>query len=128
MACGRDSFRPKIVVGLVFHHHGSSGFDQGSILPFGDPILLGSIWRGVLMLDSFFAEEVIQGVVLELCTIIAPYCENRGVVLALNLSGKLHHGMLSLTLALEEEYPAISRVVADDDEAILLPFKTFMIR
>jgi hypothetical protein len=85
VACGRDSFRPKIVVRFVFHHHGSSGFDQGSILPFGDPILLGSIWRGVLMLDYFFAEEVIQGVVLEFRSIVAPYCKDRGVALALNM-------------------------------------------
>lgn len=108
MACGRDSFRPKIVVGLVFHHHGSSGFDQGSILPFGDPILLGSIWRGILVFDSFLAEEFIQCVVLELRSIVAPYCENLVVVLALNLVGKLHHGPLSLTLVLEEEYPTIA--------------------
>ena len=108
MACGRDSFRPKKLVGLVFHHHGSSGFDQGSILPFGDPILLGIIWHGVLVLDSFFAEEVIQGVVLELRSIVAPYCEDLVVVLALNLIGKLHHGPLSLTLVLEEEYPTIA--------------------
>ena len=102
MACGRDSFRPKIVVRLVLHHHGSSGFDQGSILPFGDPILLGSIGCGVLMLNAFFAEEVIQCVVLELRTIVASYCEDLVVVLALNLVGKLHHGPLSLTLELEE--------------------------
>lgn len=108
MECGRDSFRPKNVVRLVFHHHGSSGFDQGLILPFGDPILLGSIWRGVLVLDSFFAEEVIQGAVLELRSIVAPYCKDLVVVLALNLVGKLHHGPLSLTLVLEEEYPTIA--------------------
>jgi hypothetical protein len=108
MECGRYSFRPKVVVGLVLHHHCSSGFDQGLILPFGDPIFLGSIWRGVLMLDSFFAEEIIQGVVLEFHSIVAPYCKDRGVVLALNLIGKLHHGPLSLTLVLEEEYPTIA--------------------
>ena len=60
------------------------------------------------MLNAFIAEKVIQCVVLELRTIVAPYCENRGVELALNLSGKLHHGPLSLTLVLEEEYPTIS--------------------
>jgi hypothetical protein len=51
------------------------------------------------MLDSFFDKEDIQDVKLELHSIVAPpYCEDRGVVLALNLIDKLHHGLLSLTL------------------------------
>ena len=52
------------------------------------------------MLDSFFAKEDIQDIELELHSIVAPYCEDHGVELALNLIDKLHHGPLRLTLEL----------------------------
>ena len=107
MTSGRDSFGPKIVVGLVLHHHSSSGFNQGSILPFGDSILLRSLSCGVLALNAFFAKKVIQRVVLEFRPIVAPNCDDLGGELALNLIGEFHHRPLRLTLVLEEEAPTI---------------------
>jgi hypothetical protein len=96
-------------MGLVFHHHhGSYGFNQGSVISFGDLILLRSVGCGVLVLNTFIAEELIQSVVLELRTIVAYYCNDLGVELALKLVGELHHGPLSLTFNLEEENPTIS--------------------
>ncbi len=60
------------------------------------------------MLNAFITEELVQCVVLEFLTIVAPYCNDLGIELALNLVGELHHGPLSLTFELEEENPTIS--------------------
>ena len=46
MASGVDCFGPKAIRGLVLIEHGSCGFDQGSILPLHNAILLRSVWSG----------------------------------------------------------------------------------
>jgi len=57
MASGVDCLGPKAIRGPVLIKHGSCGFNQGSILPLHNAILLRSVWSGEFMLDSFLIKK-----------------------------------------------------------------------
>jgi hypothetical protein len=59
------------------------------------------------VLNAFLAKKVIQRVVLEFRSIVAPNCDDLGVELVLNMIGEFYHRPLRLTLVLEEEDPTI---------------------
>jgi hypothetical protein len=48
-----DCFRPKTIRSLVLINHGSCGFNESSILPLYNPILLWSVWDVELMTNAF---------------------------------------------------------------------------
>jgi hypothetical protein len=54
MACGVDGFHPKSVLSLMFIKHCSCRFNQCTVLPLRDAILLRGVWSGEFMLDAFF--------------------------------------------------------------------------
>ena len=60
------------------------------------------------MLNPFITKKFFQSVVLELRSIISPYCQDVFIKLALFLLGKINEGDIRLVLGLEEEDPCIS--------------------
>ena len=60
------------------------------------------------MLDPLITKELIQGVFLELGAIVASYCQDLCIMLALSFICKVDDGLLSFTLPLEEIYPGVS--------------------
>jgi hypothetical protein len=70
MISGVDCFGPKSIRGLVLIKHGSCSFNQSSILPFHNTILLRSAWSEEFMLDSFFIKKFFNISISELRTIV----------------------------------------------------------
>jgi hypothetical protein len=54
MACSVDGFRPKRVWSLVIIKHCPCRFNQCTVLPLNNVILLSSVWSREFMLDAFF--------------------------------------------------------------------------
>ncbi|PVH66206.1 hypothetical protein PAHAL_1G178200 [Panicum hallii] len=54
MTCRVDCFRPKLIRDLVFIKHCPCGFNESSIFPFNNSILLWSIWNGEFMTNALF--------------------------------------------------------------------------
>ena len=108
MASGVDGFGPKVVCGLELGHHRSCHLNKCAVLPFGYTILLESISSGILMTNPFFTKELVQGVVLELGTIVTSYHQDWDIVLTLSFIGEVDDSLLSLHLRLEEENPCVS--------------------
>jgi hypothetical protein len=51
MACGINSYGPKVVWRLELHQHGSCRIQKILVLPLGNSILLRGISSGILMFD-----------------------------------------------------------------------------
>ena len=123
MTRGVDGFGPKLVWRHVLIKHGPSHLNKSPILPLRKTILLGSIWRGILMLYPLFTQEFIHHVILELGAIVTSHGLDLTIMLTLSFFGKVDEGFLSFIFGLEKEHPSVSCEVINNDKAIPLPPK-----
>jgi hypothetical protein len=70
MTCRVDRLGLKLVRSLVLIKYDSYHFYESSILPFDHPIMLRSVGRRKLMLDTFFIKIIFNLSVLELGVIV----------------------------------------------------------
>ena len=124
MTRGVDGFGPKVVWRLELRHHGPCRIHQRLVLPLRNTVLLRGVRCGILMLDPLITKKLIQGVVLELGTIVTSYCQVLCIVLTLCFICKVNDGLLGLALPLEEIHPSVSLVVIHNHQAILPTPKT----
>ena len=108
MARGVDGFGPKFVWRLELCHHGPCRIHERPVLPLRYTILLRGVRFGILMLDPLITKKLIQGVVLELGAVVAPYCQDLCIVLTLGFIRKVNDGLLGLALPHEEIHPSVS--------------------
>src|SRR3954464_12213525 len=108
MASGGDGFVPKVVWRFKLPQHGPSHLNKSLILPLGHTILLRGVCSGILVFYPLITKEIIQGVVLELGTIVTSYNQHSNIVLTLNHVDEVDEGLLGLTLQFEEINPRVS--------------------
>src|SRR4051812_37673838 len=105
MASGGDGFGPKVVWRFKLRKHGPCHLNKSPVLPLGHTILLRGICSIILVFYPLITNKIIQGVILELDSIVASYYQHGDIVLTLNQVDEVNEGLLGLTFQLEEIYP-----------------------
>jgi hypothetical protein len=59
MACGVNSFGPKVVWRLELRQHSSCCIHKSSVLPLDNSILLWGIYSGILMFDTRITKKLV---------------------------------------------------------------------
>ena len=103
-----DCFSPKAIRGLVLIKHGSCGFNQGTILPLHNAILLRSVWRGEFMLDSFFIKKFFNICIPKFRAIVTSNMLDLQLIFILGSSYEFLDYPLSFTLILQKK-PKVKR-------------------
>ena len=103
MTSGVDCFGPKAIRGLVLIKRGSCGFNQSSILPVHNAILLRSVWSGEFMLDSFFIKKFFNICIPKFRAIVTSNMLDLQLILILGSSYEFFDYPLSFTLILQKE-------------------------
>ena len=126
MASGVDCFGPKAIRGPVLIKHGSCGFNQGSILPLHNAILLRSVWSAEFMLDSFFIKKFFNICVPKFRAIVTSNMLDLQLLLILGSSYKFLDYPLSFTLILQKENPSEAGKIINNYKTIFVTANAYI--
>src|SRR4051794_29012604 len=80
------------------------------------------------MLDALIINKLLHGVVLELGAIVGPYHLDLSFIQSLSSLGEDDELLIILILRLKEKDPRVSLVIINNDQPILSPTKSIIMR
>jgi len=126
MASGVDCFGPKAIRSLVLIKHSSCGFNQGSILPLHNAILLRSVWSGEFILDSLFIKKFFNICISKFRAIVTFNMLDLQLILILSSSYEFLDYPLSFTLILQKEHPSEAGKIINNYKTIFITANAYV--
>src|SRR3954469_13704501 len=120
MTCSIDSFIPEPDRSLVFSKHSSVHFNNSTILPFNNTILLMCISSREFTSETIGIKKIFDMCILELCTIITSDMLQRYFILGLSSLSESFEHIDNFALIIKKEYPCIAREIINNNASIIL--------